>query len=578
MAKNKPKRDKKGDMKFAYKANHERDRYWRYTYVFKYFDSKENNFRPYFNLEWNEEDKLEQARRDKDFMERVLYATPESPPFDEYIKYHNWLLGLLVENFKESFDIRAFEDGFVPTNKYFRVILPKKKDDSILAFVKEYGLEKIQDLIFEIIATGQKIYTEDVFSYENKEFEKRIKNIHGEVRKLNTVLERTFDNRWIMDGKKPPPSLQHISFVYHNGKISIEDPWLGKDVLLQFKNHLENDSFYKNWKLELEMYSFQYDWVIKKLNFKYDFALSLYKLLKRFPIFKSKAKTPNRIMSCIVELFELASIKIGSEGSSNANKVKVVRNWIDRKVLKEKITFLKVKPNKKRLLKYFDSDFIEFTTDDKRADALIVGGKIAKRFDLFGLKEDLAHIAQCLKESSFTRSAQLSLYASPTQENSPEIKSMLALYNAMKSGGKFSGLSFKVNGDDQEYQLKANLPLFIIESALKNHLENHEEDFEVDIFKGTAKHLGSGNYETTKLLEFKQPEERFMVKFVTCFYDYLLNENPPKEYESFPSEKYYAIIAVMLQQTWFFRHIRDSEDFVISKVKAWHRLSLKNDG
>jgi len=70
------------------------------------------------------------------------------------------------------------------------------------------------------------------------------------------------------------------------------------------------------------------------------------------------------------------------------------------------------------------------------------------------------------------------------------------------------------------------------------------------------------------------PEERFIVKFVKSFYDYLSNEiklNDCPEY--LLEENYYRIIGLILQNNWFFYHKMDSENFIIEKVKHWHKLS-----
>ena len=93
-------------------------------------------------------------------------------------------------------------------------------------------------------------------------------------------------------------------------------------------------------------------------------------------------------------------------------------------------------------------------------------------------------------------------------------------------------------------------------------IRNHEENFFKPIRENRL-HL---------------PEEMFIVRFVKSFYDYLLNENPLSEKNPFPSEKYYAVIAMMLHHTYFFRHKMNPEDFITQKVKHWHNLSLTKSG
>jgi hypothetical protein len=65
-----------------------------------------------------------------------------------------------------------------------------------------------------------------------------------------------------------------------------------------------------------------------------------------------------------------------------------------------------------------------------------------------------------------------------------------------------------------------------------------------------------------------------MVRFVKAFNNYFQEETPMGDNYFFPSLKYYPIIAIMFQQTLFFYHTRDSEEFIIAKVEQWHKLSL----
>ena len=74
-------------------------------------------------------EKMEKARKDPEFFEKQLYWTPDRPPYDFFIRYHNWQLAMLVEFFKEVFEERAFIEGYQPNNKYYRVILAKAKHD-----------------------------------------------------------------------------------------------------------------------------------------------------------------------------------------------------------------------------------------------------------------------------------------------------------------------------------------------------------------------------------------------------------------------------------------------------------------
>lgn len=579
MTKNKLKRDSKGDVKFNYKYDGERQVYWRGTYVFKAYNDKIKRFWPYFDLHEHDDKKLEEARKNKSFIELALYEKSEGQTQDEWIRYNNWLLGIHVRYFKEAFDIKAFEQGHHPSNRFFRIILTKEKYDQIMSFITANGLEKIKDLVFEIIAIGQDIYTESVFYYDNRNYEKTLNNITDESKTLKLVLNRMFDKTWMSDNsRKPGPDIQKLSFKYFDGVRNISDQMIISDLLTVYKTHLDNDLPYKDWKKEIDRIPGRYDYIRDKLAFKFNFTISLFNLLKDGKFFKGTAKIPNDLASCIVKILEFSCIPVGTSRTSQSEKIKIIRNWINRKKLDEKITFLKVKPNKKRLSKYFSENFLNFGSDVKRADDLYVASYLTKRFDVPHLMADLAHIAQCLKESDMFRDSQFSLMSQSREQPVEEFKPMLALYNSIVRKTKISDIKFKVEGSNQEYELKDRLPLFIIEQALKNHLDNYSEDFNMDIIKSETIKTSEGNYRTTREPKFNLPEERFMVKFVRDFYNYLIKELPPKNDQLFPSDKYFAIVAMMLQKTWFFNHQMDSEEFIVSKVQAWYKLGdMKNN-
>ncbi|MBL0200978.1 MAG: hypothetical protein IPP81_12855 [Chitinophagaceae bacterium] len=116
--------------------------------------------------------------------------------------------------------------------------------------------------------------------------------------------------------------------------------------------------------------------------------------------------------------------------------------------------------------------------------------------------------------------------------------------------------------------------MHLVEQAIKEYSEDQQVEFDTEPVKTTVTRIKEG-FKIEKADEFNRPEERFMVRFVKAFYNYLLAEAPPSDEKDFmPSERYYGIIANMLQQTWFFYHQRHPEWFVIEKVKQWHKLAL----
>ncbi|MBK6523979.1 MAG: hypothetical protein IPG08_17665 [Sphingobacteriaceae bacterium] len=163
MNKENPKRrDEKGDIKSDYKIDWQKIREDRFTYVFRYYDEDKKHYFPHFGLFSALDEALEKAKKDSNFYEKQIYWTPNHPPYDFFIQYHNWQLELLVEYFKEVFEERAFMDGYQPAHKYFKIILPKTLHDEIINCINDFELLPIRDLLFEVIAVAQDKYIDDV--------------------------------------------------------------------------------------------------------------------------------------------------------------------------------------------------------------------------------------------------------------------------------------------------------------------------------------------------------------------------------------------------------------------------------
>ena len=184
---NKPFRDEKGDLNFGdHKFDWDKFRLWQGTYVFHFYNEERNHHFPYFGLFSHDDEAYQNAIKDPDYAEVSLYHTPENPPFDFFIKYHNWQLSLLVIYFKEVFEEKSFLYGYHPQNKYFRLILPKTLHYKILNVINDYELLLIRDLILELIAIAQDIYVDDVFHWEGKEMQAIINTaVRKHIRQLS---------------------------------------------------------------------------------------------------------------------------------------------------------------------------------------------------------------------------------------------------------------------------------------------------------------------------------------------------------------------------------------------------------
>lgn len=574
MSKDDLKRDEKGDMKldigpFDWKKH----RWWSSTYIFQFFDEQSEMYVPYFDIFDFDENELKEARNKTNFKEVVLYRTPDHPPYDFLINYHNWQLSLLITFFKEVFEERSFIEGHIPVNKYFRVILPKELHEQILNHFNDFNLLHIQDLLLEVIATAQKKYVEDIAFWETPEMQKLVNSADKEARNAIEIIERIEDKDWKRNpASSKPAELLRINFVFQDKTVKIEHRWLTKEFIESFRDHF-NGLAYKDWRIELERYTYRFNDNIKSEQFKYRLAISLYNLLTKGNFFKldDGALYPNDLMLCIAKIIEFCLIPVGSFEETNDVKIKHIRNWLTRNDFLEALTYKSVPVNKEKLMKYFDETFINITGNEKRADALAIASYIGKRFKIDHLLPDLAHIAQVLKEGNLHWGHQLLPESRSYSSNFSDLVSLRKLINTIKSKKKITRIKFNVEGDDKEYEMTERLPIYLIENSFVEYIKEHQVEFDTDSIKTNI--TISSNGISSKLEDhFNLPEERISVRFVKSFYNFLLSEAPPGERDFMPSDRYYSIIASMLQMTWFFYHQRHPEWFLKEKVKSWHLM------
>lgn len=545
----------------------------RYTYAFHYFDADAGHHCPYFDLFSKTEERLANAKEEADFFEKRLYNSPEEPPFDFYIWYHNWQLCYLVKYFKEVFEERAFIEGYQSSHKYFTVLLPEKLYWDIMEFINQFELLPIRDLIIELIAIGQHKYVEDIAFWERPEYQKLISTAKKEAQKASRVVEKLHDNSWMRDASKKPAELLQVKFIFNDETITIQHGWLVREFVDSFKKEFDELPL-KSWKKELAAYPRRFEDNKVKAQYKYKLAKSFYNLLTQggFHQVTTKNKTPNNVMLCVAKFLEFCLIPVGQPDEVDEVKIKLVRNWITRKDFKPHTTSLDVPVDTAKLKKYFEPEFIDLVADKKKVDALSIAVYLGERFDIGEQLPDLAHIAAALKECGWMVGHQL-LNENGWHPTFPEFGSLSKLVNGVRKKQKLASLKFRMEGEETDSELSSRLPLYLVEEALKDFSDDHQVEFDNDTARTFIEAGVQGGVSARHDDKFNLPEERFIVRFVKSFYDYLLNEIPPTEKgDSMPSERYYAITAVMLQQTWFFYHMRHPEWFIIQKVKQWHAL------
>lgn len=566
-------RNENGDEDFG-KFDWDNFRESRYTYVFNYLDEKTNYYYPYFELFSKSKERILKAKQDPQYFELRLYKSPDTPPYDFYIHYNNSLLRMLIKYFKEVFQEQSFKNGYQPQHKYYKLILPKSKYLEIIEFINNYELLPIRDLLFEVIAIGQNFYVKEIAFWEKSEMQKIIKTAETESRKAFEVVEKVFSSEWNqLDTIVKSSELQRINFVFDDETVKLEHSWLAKEFVEHFKNYYDNRLF-KDWRKELEHYHLRFTDEKENQKFKYKLAISLYNLLTETGLFQiSKTEpTPNRLMLCIAEILEFCLVKVAEPDELSTIKAKNIRNWIKRNEIKPSTTHAKFPYNRERLLMYFESDFINLGEEVKRVDALNIGLFVAKRFDLDNLIGDFSHITQCLQQVTFFIGHQTSSEGRITQNTIPEFENFKYLLNNLKDKRKIVSFKYKFEGDEVENELTQRLPIYQIEEALKYYVQDQRVEVDTDLILTSVVKSDENTFSIKQQESFALPEERFMVRFVKSFYNYLHVVSPPKKFESLPSNRYYEIIGVILLESGFFYQKNLDEEYVKEKIRQWHEL------
>jgi ABC-type maltose transport system permease subunit len=572
------KRKENGDVDFGSgKFDWRKYQKWRHIYVFQYFDDKIGMYRPYFGLDSSRDldERQQELLTDPNYKEAPLYDLPFNPPDDFYFEYQHNQLRMFIDYFKEVFEEKAFIDGYMPSHKFFKVVLPKKLYYEILNCINSYELLHISSLLLEIISVAQEKYVEEIEFWERPENQRLVATAEVETKNAYKVVEKIDTSEWIKGKAKRPPELLRINFVFQDETVKVSHPWLAKEFIEHFKRYYDKLP-YKDWKVDLLRYPERFEDNRKKQQFKYKLALSLYNLLTKENFFiLDEHKFPNDLMLFIAKIIEFCLIPVGKEENDDI-KIKLVRNWLKRNKLEEGITYIPLPVNRDKLLKYFPDYFIDNSSEEKRADALGIAYYLSKRFDAEHLFPDLAHIAQSLKHSWYHLDFPRLVPDNESKENQEplfnDFDAMAKLLKSLKEKRKIKGLKFKLEDDESEYEISERLPLYLIEKSLKYYIENSKEEFNKNVTKKIITPSGDGSYFVKQELCFNLPEERFIVRFVKGFYNYLLTELPPKDNEYMPSKKYYTIIALMLQETWFFSNKLDDERDIAEKVKGWHLM------
>ncbi len=569
--------EEKGTTAKEFKFDMEALRKKRHTYNWRFFSEKYDNYFKYTDDYLYEEGAILEGEERIECIEVSLYKSPDKPPYDFYFRYSNWQLGLLVEFFKEVFEERAFEDGFQPSHKYVKIVLPQDQHHAILYVINQYGLLPIRDLIFETISTAQGMYTKDIARWERPYYKKLIDTAEKQTNEAIKVIEWSGvdPKHRIPFDEKLRPELDHIKFVFNpGGTIKIEHDWLKREFIEFMMRHYD-DMHYKDWKKDLARYPDRFQENVKKHQFKYRLAHSYYNLLTKNNFFEDSkdALYPNQLMLCIAKFIEFSLIPVGDWEDPDDVKIRHIRNWLKRNDLKPKLTFAEVPVDLEKLKQYFEPNFLEIANETKRADAISVAFFICKRFDTQHLLPELIHIASCITEITWLIGHQMSAQGVKDNPKNPEMIAFKKLMNGMKGKKKLTSLKFTLEGEKGVQKLSSRLPMFLIEKALREYYEGYRVEFDTDVVPTYFKKNEDGSIKIDKEDRISEPHERFLVRLVHSLYNYLKDHSGIEEGKFLTGEQYYEIIALLFKQTWvlYTRYLDDRA--VVEQIKEWHQLT-----
>jgi hypothetical protein len=554
-------------------------KWWSLTHVFLEWNEEENRLYPCFGIIPHDEETLQAATNNRDFHTLDIFGFDVENRDENRFRLLCQMEQTFLHFYKEVFEIKSYERGVGYSFDLCRIVLPKTRHDEITKVIEQHGLTQISELIFFIISKAQDFYNENVRFYESKQQKYIVRNIDKEVNKAIALIERVEKEHDVFsDRLKSPDKLTHINFCFQNSEtIKIEDPLLTYEFVKHFKEHYDN-CIYKDWKLQLQLTPAYYEEDRRREPFRFRYAIALYNFLTQTGLINvGDILYPNNLMDCIYKIIEFSLIQVGKPEHTPGRKIKSVRAWILEHNLHKDTTFEKIEPDRDKLYKYFDKEFIDSATAVKRADAIKNGYFLAMRFKTQPLLNELIHISACLRDWHWRVSQQLE--NGPIIPNNPlpaEYETFKLLIDSTMAGKKFDKVTFHINGEEKSYTLADRLPIHFIQSALKYHYKSFREDYETDILQAEIKYgKEPGSFSSKTTGNFNLPEERFFPKFIDAFFNFLQNEATPLEKEYKPSDRYYSLIAKALHENYYFRDIYPEDSHLKSKVEYWHSLIKK---
>lgn len=503
------------------------------TYVFQKFNKEKGQYLPCIDLR-----KLSTLTSSEKFKEPQFYCIDLYEGNDNLREASELFLKSCFYEFYWKYLHQVHGNQITRVEK--KVIMTEDEYDEIQKVIREYNLGLYTDFIIEMIATVQR-YAIDKF----KGGEEKVSEADAEKdsKSLIAVLKR-FEN-----GELPTT----IKFSYpFNGEIKpIKNSDLQREMLEAFKEKYDR-KLLGNWEKELESFLDRYYVQNNEMQFYNCLAFSFKNFFFQMDIFDTtNSDKPVMMLNCIVSILELCLI-MGTEHDYDSSRAKIVSNWIKRYNIPSGELQLKDQEYMQDLASYFRPELKFKPEFDWSIDSYTIVRLIEERFDFKQCTQELDSIVQYLQNEKFLDAKDVL----EEQVDVDEYARFSKLLENIGMGKKLKAIKIQFEADDEELDVNQDLPLYILQNALKSGLV--EQKIELDI--GVSKINSDG------MLGFALPANRRMVWFVKDLDTYFR-----EELSSTKAEKSYEIIAALLKSTVF--HISNySEEFIQSKVKGWCRL------
>jgi hypothetical protein len=562
------------------------------TYIFRKKRDSDNEFYPIFNFYQTQSGypKTDDEAKKEGFILETLTDYPlrpkVKPGLDFIMREH------AEKYFKEVIFLGDYIQGRNNSKhldwEFHRVLLDNETNKEISALIKKHKLEAQRPLILQLLAQVQHYYLERARRSESDDVKKELKIIDKGVDDLITILQRfegLADPKPGNNRKEP----DEIFFKYNNAKVQLKS---NRVIFTLLKSLVEKFSEppIGNLKPSVRNIADMFKHFHKNHRYTERLTIALHNWLTETGLIpkKEKAKTSNSALQFIAGFFKIAGILSEEEFAAGSDEIKNLRNYIIRNTLEENPEIVVFPHDLSRLEKHFPPELLKLTRKTKPVDNLHTAYNIVERFELPALFEDLTQLIEALE--NMRKLPHFNTLLIPNiNHNAAEIPDVVAFDRLLQLSkkdilasefGGINSLSYTCKGSVRVHQISQEIPLSIIQKALKEYASNHPEELSFDLVAHEIYYRNPGDPMPffKHKNEFNPSGKRFFPTICKGIYNYLLEFAPPEGNAS-PKQKYFQIIAVIFiscfaDELWD----ADQERKMVEKVAEWYELSQQSEG